>query len=319
MNRIEWEDFEDRRSDYDAAVARTPGIATFCSQSAWQLAALQCLHPEGEVGQRLILEEDGNWLLFAERVGTGVFYPWESAWMFGSPLVGEPGAAVDLLWRARQRFPGRVGFVIGGVPAEGEFYLELFRRRGGCLHWQEMPGTDCMRIDLAGGFEGWLQRRSSKFRKSVRQLKVPAAVEKVEASGDSVESLIARILAIQRRTYKWEEGTDIFQEARYLEFYTRLLADLQRQSRLRIWFVRDGEREVAYQVGAVGDGRYRGLQMSFIEDVRSWGLGNWLQLENLRHSAEEGIAEYDLGMHSPYKERWADRRDEYRVVFLVPG
>jgi CelD/BcsL family acetyltransferase involved in cellulose biosynthesis len=300
-------------------VAETPDIATFCSQSAWQLSALRSLQQEEEVGKPLIIEENGNWLLFVERVGTGIYYPWEAAWMFGSPLIGCPASAVDLLWRTAGHFSGRVGFLLSGIPAEGELYRELSERRATAIQWQEFPGTDCMRIDLTDGFESWLQRRSPKFRKTVRQLKVPDRIEKVEASEDSIENLLDRILAIQRQTYKWQEGTDILQSPSHLQFYTQLLADLQRQSRLRIWFARDGEKEIAYQVGAIGDGRYRGLQMSYIEEVRSWGLGNWLQLENLRHCAEEGITEYDLGMHSDYKERWVDRQDEFRVVFVVPG
>lgn len=57
--------------------------------------------------------------------------------------------------------------------------------------------------------------------------------------------------------------------------------------------------------------------MSYREDLRPLGLGNRLQLENLRRCEAEGIARYDLGMHSPYKERWADRREENTGIFLV--
>jgi len=57
--------------------------------------------------------------------------------------------------------------------------------------------------------------------------------------------------------------------------------------------------------------------MSYREEVRSLGLGNRLQLENLRRCAAGGIVRYDLGMHSLYKDRWADRREENTGIFLV--
>ena len=57
--------------------------------------------------------------------------------------------------------------------------------------------------------------------------------------------------------------------------------------------------------------------MSYVESVRSSGIGNRLQLENISRCAEAGMEAYDLGMHSEYKERWADRQDAYITVFLV--
>ncbi len=318
MQRIPLEQFLSRREEFDRAVVSTPETAIFCSQTPWQRAAIDNLASGKTAGQRFIIEEDENWLLFAEREGTGIFYPWESSWMFGSPLIGEPTAVVDLLFRvAKDGFQGKVGFCLGGVRKEGLLYQECERRRSECLHWEEFSGTDCMIIDLNEGFDAWLQRRSPKFRKSMRQLRVPSEVNVKDVSSDAIPDLLQRVLEVQKQTYKWKDGTDIFLTEDYRLFYAQIMTDLQERNRLRVSFVSDRTRDVAFQVGGLYENGYRGLQMSYIEEARSWGLGNWLQLENLRRCAEEGITEYDLGMHSPYKERWADRQDEYRVIFVV--
>lgn len=328
MKRISLDQFLARRVEFDEAVLRTPEIATFCSQTPWQRAAIDHLSPGAEVGERLIVEEGGNWLLFAERRGTGIFYPWESSWMFGSSLIGRPKPAVDLLFRvADQGFEGKVGFCLGGLRRDGIQYRELIQRRDSCLHWQEFPGTDCMVIDLSDGFEAWLDRRSKKFRKSMRQLRIPDGIQIEEASKEEIPELIQRILGVQRETYKWREGTDIFLAEEYRLFYAQLMSDLQSRDQLRIVFATENGRDVAFQMGGLYEsGRregghresgYRGLQMSYIEDAKSWGLGNWLQLENLKRSAQEGIRTYDLGMHSDYKERWSDCQEEYLVLFLI--
>jgi len=318
MKRISLDRFLACREEFDRAVLATPEIATFCSQTPWQRAAIDNLASGETAGERLIIEEEGNWLLFAERQGTGVFYPWESSWMFGSSLIGNPEATVDLLFRvAEEGFRGKVGFCLGGVGKSGAHFAALERRKSSCHHWQEFPGTDCMLIDLSQGYEAWLARRSKKFRKTMRQLRVPDGSEIVDASDAPVPDLMQRILAIQQQTYKWREGTDIFLSEEYRLFYAQLMTDLQERNQLRVLFVTESDRDVAFQLGGLYEKGYRGLQMSYVDEAKSWGLGNWLQLENLKRSATEGRSEYDLGMHSPYKERWADRQEDYLVLFVV--
>ncbi|MEM6916275.1 MAG: GNAT family N-acetyltransferase, partial [Verrucomicrobiota bacterium] len=73
----------------------------------------------------------------------------------------------------------------------------------------------------------------------------------------------------------------------------------------------------AYIFGGIRGETYRGFQMGFDEAERKAGLGVLLQHENLKARAEEGITTYDLGMYAEYKERWADRREEFVGVFVV--
>lgn len=319
MRRYRLEEFDAERARFDEAVARSPGLAHFCSSSLWQLAAHdRLLLPPLPTDEHLIVEDEGNWLLFAERAGNRVFYPFEAAWMFGCPLVGDPLRGIDLLRAAADQFlAGRVGFCFGGVPKDGTLHRAFRERRNEFLRYEEFPATDCMMIDLSEGYEAWLSRRSQKFRKSIRQLRPGGEAVMVEAGEEDPDRLFERILLIQEQTYKRREGSDIFLGEEYAPFYRRLLHELQAAGNLRLLFAQRGGVDLAYIFGGVIGRTYRGFQMSYIEAERKSGLGNALQIANLKARANEGITTYDLGMHAEYKERWADRREDFTGIFLV--
>jgi CelD/BcsL family acetyltransferase involved in cellulose biosynthesis len=232
--------------------------------------------------------------------------------------VGEPARAVALL----RGIPGKViegpiGFCIGGIRKEGQLHRELVSIREETIQFEEFSTTDCMIIDLSDGVDRWLQRRSKKFRKSLRQSTGLAGLEIDDASKTKPDVLIERILHLQKRTYKWREGTDIFQMKQYADFYEAIIRRLHTSGELRVLFATEEQEDIAYIFGAVTGQVFRGFQMSYVEAAKERGIGNALQLENIRQSAAAGITQYDLGMHSPYKERWADSCDEYIGIFAV--
>lgn len=323
MNRLTLEEFRARAGEYAAAVSATPGVCEFCSGPLWQLAArahLQSVNATDE--DTFIVERDGAWLLFAAQEPTGIHFPLEASWMFGCPLAGDPDAAVALLRDAASaegRIQGRhLAFFIGGLGVDGPVHRALQSLRPVSQHWREYPGMEVMQIDLGEGFGAWMDRRSKKFRRSLRGLETPVAdLEILDLSRDAPDEIFTRILAIQQASYKWREGTDIFQMPGYAAFYRELLEGLHGSGDLRVLMARRDGIDLAHIFGGVAGKTYRGLQMSYLEEVRDLALGNRLQLENLRRCAQEGITTYDLGMHAPYKERWADRWEKRIGVLWV--
>lgn len=317
MKRLTLAEFRERSDEFAAAVAATPGVSHFCSGPLWQLAAHDFLHTIPDEKTRFILEDEGTWLLCVEREQARVFFPFEAAWMFGCPLIGDPQRAVELLRAARQWLPQPSGFCLGGILLDSPLHGALRELQPRARRYEEFPSTDCMILDLHDGVEGWLNRRSKKFRRTLRDAETNEGIVFVAAGDAPPESLYYRLLEIQRRTYKWREGTDIFQMPDYAAFYQSLLAGLHRRGELRLLFAqRDGE-DLAYIFGGVTGNTYRGLQMSYVEEARTLGLGNRLQLENLLRCSAEGITRYDLGMPSPYKERWADRQEVNTGIFVI--
>lgn len=326
MRRLSYKEFCDSAERYARDVAVTPEIERFCSGPLWLRAAHDQLHELGESDEEnrhFIFEEDGCWLVFVEREPTGVFFPFERAWVFGCPLIGDPERAVELLLAAAATFPERpVGFWVGGVCRDGELHRRLSElpEQGLCDRYGEFDGTDCLTLDLSEGFDAWLARRSKKFRKSLRQASGLDGLEidELDPAEHSSEEIFQRILEVEHQAYKWELGEAIFQSQTYGAFYRELLEMLHRSGDLRVRFAVDpsNRRDLAYIFGGMDGDAYRGLQMSFVESERPRGIGNALQLENIRRCIAEGVTVYDLGMYSAYKERWADVQGEYIGVFV---
>jgi CelD/BcsL family acetyltransferase involved in cellulose biosynthesis len=323
MKRLTLAEFRSRAEEYAVAVAVTPGACEFCSGPLWQLAAREHLVSANAKEEDLfIVEREEAWLLFARQEPTGIHFPLEASWMFGCPLAGDPEAAVSLLSDAARGESLRRGqplaFFIGGLTVDGAVHRALQALRPVSRCWREYPGMDLMQIDLADGVEAWAERRSKKFRRLLREASaVVSGLEILDLSLAEPDAIYERILAIQRASYKWQEGTDIFQMPGYAAFYRALLGGLHATGNLRVLIARRDGIDLAHIFGGVAGTTYRGLQMSYIEEARDLGLGNRLQLENLRRCADGGIVTYDLGMHSPYKERWADRCEKRIGVLWV--
>lgn len=321
MNRLTMAEFRVRTGEFAEAVAATPGTCGFCSGPLWQLAAYEHLH-SGASGDPIIFERDGVWLLFAPQKPSGIHFPLEASWIFGCPLAGDPTAAVALLREAAARVAAERGhplaFFVGGLVPDGPVHRALRTLEPGSRCWREYPGMDVMRIDLGEGFEAWRERRSKKFRRTLRDAAGPVpGLEIVDLSKEDPDVLFEILLGIQRDSYKWQEGTDIFQIPGYAAFYRALLEGLHATGNLRVLVARREGVDLAHIFGGVAGGTYRGLQMSYRESARDLGLGNRLQVENLRRCADEGIEHYDLGMHAPYKERWADRWEKRMGLLWV--
>ncbi len=311
MERLTYQQFLDVRDEFDVAVKATPGISHFCSSSSWAVPAFKGLHEYDRYNTNtLIVREDDSWAVFVEKTAN-YFYSFESAWMFQCPLIGPN--AVDLFFRAKDRyFPGLLkGFVIGGVPKDGPVFHDIMESRP-LRHHDSFPATDCMILDLTDGVDAWLARRSKKFRRSIR-----VSQRKCTEAGvviHDIEPDFNRLMGVQRRTTKWLDGSDILHHDDCKKFYTAMLAE--KGLRLRVATI-NGE-DVAFLLGAVFGKTFRGLQMSYAEEYRHLGLGNFLQIDTMRQVAmHDSVVTYDFGMFSEYKSRWADEMREFVGCFVV--
>jgi hypothetical protein len=317
-------DFVANPSAYDESVSQSPGLLDYCTSSYWTLAANACLHSNDRPAGTMLIasdESESHWLVFA-RGASWFWEPLENAWSFSCPLVGaDPARSLDLLfsyWEG-ELDSAPAGFLIGGVPAQGGVRDELLNREGAFRRLVEFEGISCMLVDLESGIDAYLARRSTKFCKNIRQntARCDAAEITFEDGTSNWQTLLDRILRIQQRTEKWLRGDDIFHHQGYLDFYSMLGRRASEDGTLRLLFARRHEEDIAFILGADFRGTYRGLQMSFASPYRNLGVGNVLQLENMRRCVADGVTQYDLGMHAPYKERWTDKIASFKNVLVI--
>jgi len=297
--------FEAEAEAYDALALAAPEIDRFCSASEWVLAAREAWTPDA---RPWIRRGAHGWAVLLEHPdpSLGMLMGWDSMWGFSCPLVGRDGPALAREFEAACRDePWQVLLLPGLRPRSAllRAVAECFRgsdlRQGGTLRrW-------AARLD--GGLKGYLGRRPRKLRENLRRAgrRARALAVTFEEGAGTVETLLERILDVERRSWKGPAATGLLMPDMYA-FYEVLAHRLARRGRLRTLFARRGGQDVGYILGGVRDGIYRGFQFSFDRRYGALSLGSLLQLAQIEELCAAGLETYDLGIDMPYKRHWAD-------------
>jgi CelD/BcsL family acetyltransferase involved in cellulose biosynthesis len=302
-------------AEVEAAIDATPGIDPWCSGPDWTLPVHLGFAPGAE---RILARVGGTarpgfalLARYATEDGRRIVGGLDPLWGFATPLVGpdiemvaasladllEEDGAWDLLWLA-------------GMPAPAgprAFLPRLVNELGWLGRVGLAPGISTRLADLGGGYEPWLARRSSRFRRNLRQAERRAATAglTIHDASDDPEPF-GRILAIELRSWKGQRDDGITTPAMAIT-YRAMVNRLARTDRLRLHVARLGGEDVGYILGGVRGRTYRGLQLSYTTEVAPLSVGHLLQHHQIQLLAASGDATvYDLGMDMPYKERWAD-------------
>lgn len=303
---------------FDSVVGATPDIDHFCSSSAWALPAQRAFSPEatpwiyahGEAVIALMALPMGP-----ERVEA---MPLEAGWGLAAPFAGQaPDQMAELLHRMWSESPIQIDAVhLSGLRLRGVWMDAVARRFHSSHHLAVWGGCERRIAQLNGGVEGYLGRRSAKFRASLRR-----AVRRADSVGvqydylthGDPEQIYDRIQAIEAQGWKSAEGAGI-DEGLTRTFYREIIERLLERGAFRGLFVRQGDEDIAYVFGGLWRSLYRGLQLSHRRDAAELSPGNLAQWSLIQHLMAEGITVYDLGTDMPYKRRWAEL--EFNTVSL---
>lgn len=321
MRRLTFVELDQRAVEFDALVAHTPDVDRYCSSSLWAAPAQAAFAPHA---QPYIAHSDAGYVaMMAIRVQGGtVAVPLEASWGLASPFVGpDPAALVDLLVELDRQQPLRglflSGLARGGVAQRAA--IRAFVRAGRRVGIG--PDTPRRVADLSGGLDGFLSRRSARFRANLRR-----AERKAYAAGftwsylaptKGADDLFERILAVERRSWKGREGLGI-DDGDACDFYRDVTARLVARGALRVVFIESEGQDRAYVFGGLLGDTYRGLQVSFDHEFADFALGNLAQYAMIQGLCEEGLAAYDLGTDIPYKHHWSEAGLTTLTVAVLP-
>lgn len=324
MRRLTFQQLDDRSAQLDAAVQATPAIDRFCSSSFWILPAWRAFLSDHQLWTHRC--EHGFVTLGVgndRSLGTYI-HPLEASWALACPLVGSDPAALtrrfvelcrgtDLEWD--------ILFLSGISPDSVQFH-ELIRGFRG--HYSLGLGPSSIRrvASLQGGMEGFMQRRSSKFRHNLRRARRRGEDEDIEVDyidhtdpEQARDELFERALAVEHNSWKADADTGII-DGPMKVFYREMLPRLARRDALRFLFLTHDGVDIAYCFGGVFDRGFRGLQMSYHDDYSSYSPGNLAQLHMIDRLCEEGVESYDLGSDMEYKKRWGEEGIETLAVIV---
>lgn len=303
----------ERDAILDKLVEESTDLDVFCSSSDWVVPAHAAF---GQGDLRFRVDDPRSpasataLLAVAAKGGKKLFCGLDPIWSYARPVVGrDVERSLAFLVEDLEGHPGdwdvlALTGVQQGTPFQGAARQQLGAR------WTigAQPGLTCQIVDLADGPDGFMARRSARFRKNLRQAGRRATDADIELRfvvGGGPE-VVRRCREVERRSWKGTGGQGLT-DRRFFGFYERMARRLEPSGRLRAGFaMRDG-RDIGFILGAVRGPWYRGLQLAYDEEWATYSLGNLLQFGQIEQLCTEGIAFYDLGMDMPYKRSWADR------------
>ncbi len=317
---LSFDELDERAAEFDALVEGSERLDRFCSSTYWVLPARRAFTPQAQPYLRVEAEAAIALKLLPAQTGHRIAVPLEAGWGLAAPYAGSPTVAAQMLAEMVEEAAPDAMFLSGverdGPLMRGLIALMMSRYRIGV-------GPACPRrvASLEGGFEGFLHRRSAKFRQNLRRegrraVEAGLTYEYFDAVAQP-EAFFDRLMAVESRSWKGQAGEGV-DRGPPRQFYREITRRLAADGRLRALLIsRDGE-DLAYVFGGVLGDTYRGLQVSFDGRIRAYGGGNLAQAEMVRRLCEEGVGIYDLGTDMPYKHRWAEAGLETITLALLP-
>jgi len=312
---------EDCRREADAierAALATEGVDRFCSGADWGNAAHEAW--DADIEARVWRGSGGYASFLAESIDEHlILSPFDRMWGYSCPLIGaDPdtlaGEFADVLVADSTNW--NLALLTGleeSSPLWNALVRALFPRLA--LGVGQPQHRWC--ATLEGGIDAYLGRRSAKLRRELLRQERRAhenGVQFVRGAG-TAEELFRRVLDVEDRSWKAAMRTGLHIDD-MRSFYRVLVPRLHARNRLRIVFARIDDADIGYILGGVAGDVYRGLQFSFDNEYRKLGIGNLLQLTELRCLCDEGFVTYDLGIDIDYKARWADERIETATLVI---
>ncbi len=313
--RLTLSDLDLQAAEYNRLVAQSLEVDRFCSSTHWIIPAHQAFSGNR---QPWILRLESGYVALAVgyRLPLGmVLEPLEAIWGLACPFVSQAPEQLVAEF-ARHHLASRrtrIPLLLSGLRRDGVVFQHLWRYLSSQMRLIIGRTTRSFRASLEGGEDGFLSRRTPRFRTNLRRSQRLGQQEGIAfetfthfESWSEILARYRRIVQIEAGSWKGQAGTGLGEPAME-DFYHRMLARIWQEQSLRVIIARKDGEDVGFVFGAIFQDCYRGLQVSFDQRFARVSLGNLLQWEMIGLLAQEQCLLYDLGVEVAYKERWGEQ------------
>jgi hypothetical protein len=328
---------------WDPLAAQTRGIDPWCSMLAWQQSVNIAFDHDEErfrpidatTPNDVVVDTDDFAFALRGRTlldHTPALLPLDAVWAFASPVVCTDNATDNAADSFAEHLAQRTDWQFAYIPGiqansvlDSAIIHALSRRFAKSARL--LAGDETVRCvaTLANGFDGFLAIRTREFRRNIRQSQTRAKSRGVVVSthdidptlpiDDQCNGVMQRMLDIEHRSWKGKTNSGILGDGMQT-LYRHLLRKLPPES-IRFSVASIGEQPIGFVLGAVRNGTYRGLQISFDDEYRELSIGSLLQIHEVMRLCNERVLRYDLGMDMEYKQRWAEDRFITRPILIL--
>jgi CelD/BcsL family acetyltransferase involved in cellulose biosynthesis len=167
-------------------------------------------------------------------------------------------------------------------------------------------------LPIRGDWEGFLKTRSTRFRKThrniVNRVEKLKNVEMVCFQEDASGALLKHILAVSERSWKEREGIAISSGKEARQFFEALTDVAGKKGWLKVWLLTVDGTPVAMEYDLEYDGTVYALRADFDEAYKDASPGAYLEYMLVKKLFDEGYKEYNTGPGlNTYKLQWTDK------------
>lgn len=231
------------------------------------------------------------------------------------PLNEDQAAAAALGRALFERRPQQVSL---GFLDNSDATLQTLRGAAGDAGYRTLvrPLERSLFVDLHGGWTDYEGGLSGGVRRDLRRRRRRLAEEgQVWLDVREDVTRLDEALALEHSGWKRERGSSILSDPQTTAFYTEVARWAARTGRLRLSFLRVGDRAVATHLALEEGGVYLPLKGGFDPAFAAHSPGKLILMATLERAFSSGLRRYELlGDADEYKHRFATGSYD-RVVF----
>jgi len=197
-------------------------------------------------------------------------------------------------------------------------------RREHCAVGYESP-MDSPYVPLPPTWAEFEGRLDAHFRQNLRRrrrrLEEHGTVQlEVLTTTEGLDAALEDAFSIEASGWKGEERSAIRARPELVSFYSSWARRLGQQERLRLCFLKVGERRIAFHFGFVQADRYYLPKCGFDEGFRECSPGQLLISDVLRRCIDEHLQSFEfLGFSMPWKRDWTPLVRPHASVWAYRG
>jgi CelD/BcsL family acetyltransferase involved in cellulose biosynthesis len=184
-----------------------------------------------------------------------------------------------------------------------------------CLSpFEARSSHEALFIPLTGGWQAYLNSRSPRFRKTLRnvlnRIERLGAVEVKHYSGQQVAGkVVEKLFSVSESSWKVADGIAITSQKPRMSFFEDLLSAVAQRGEVEIWMLEVDGTPIASEIQVIDGSTVYALRSDYDERYADSSPGVYLQVEILQQLFGSAYQSYNLGVGlNPYKARWADHR-----------
>jgi CelD/BcsL family acetyltransferase involved in cellulose biosynthesis len=177
------------------------------------------------------------------------------------------------------------------------------------------PSHEAYYLPLDGTWEQYLNSRSTRFRKTLRNIvnrsgRLGGQIEVKRHAGSEISSsVLQKVFSVSDSSWKLVDGVAMTSQPPRMRFFEDIISSPIQRAAVEIWLLEVDALPIASEIQVVDGPVVYALRSDYDEHYADFSPGALLQIEILKQLFGSRQEFYNFGVGlNPYKVRWTDAR-----------